>query len=391
MDEKINILITNGHLKVGGVEKSLITLLNSINYETYNVDLLLFEDFGEYYDQIPNNVNVKLFDLKPYYGSVFKVIKKCLKRRDFVGIFIKCILTLSSKISLKYLKFFKLLNITKKYYDVAIAYRVEMSTDFISFAVKAPKKYMWWHHGEFDYDQSTVSRWNVALKNIDKIVSVSESAKEMICPYFKNEIVVIPNMLDIQDIYSKSKKFNPYEGISEKIIVSVGRMSPEKKMINAVYAMENLLNKGYSNVKWYLVGDGAERNFIESEIRKHNLENYIICVGNQKNPYPYIQYSDFFVHLSYVESQGLTVLEAMLLEKCGVVTRSTGVEEYVKNGENSVICEQNVDDLTNKIEYVLKNPNVLNNMKKAQVNTATSYSPEAIVKKFDTLMFEGND
>ena len=60
---KKRILITNGHMKVGGVEKSLVNLLNAIDYSKYCVDLILFEGTGEYFTDIPKEVNVIICDL----------------------------------------------------------------------------------------------------------------------------------------------------------------------------------------------------------------------------------------------------------------------------------------------------------------------------------------
>ena len=45
---KKNILFINGHLDVGGCERSLVDVLKNIDYSKYNVDLLLLEHKGDY-------------------------------------------------------------------------------------------------------------------------------------------------------------------------------------------------------------------------------------------------------------------------------------------------------------------------------------------------------
>ena len=42
----------------GGVSKSLASLLNTIDYDVYNVDLFLFSRQGLFLDQVPSNVNI---------------------------------------------------------------------------------------------------------------------------------------------------------------------------------------------------------------------------------------------------------------------------------------------------------------------------------------------
>ena len=45
--EKKKVLFINGHLNVGGVEKSLTDILRHMDYDQYEVDLLLLEDTGD--------------------------------------------------------------------------------------------------------------------------------------------------------------------------------------------------------------------------------------------------------------------------------------------------------------------------------------------------------
>lgn len=66
---KKNILFINGHMNVGGVEKSLLDVLKHIDYEKYNVDLLLLEEIGDYGKEIPSEVKIILKSLQDTYGN----------------------------------------------------------------------------------------------------------------------------------------------------------------------------------------------------------------------------------------------------------------------------------------------------------------------------------
>ena len=55
---KKKILFIMDSLKIGGAEKSLITILNMFDYGKYEVDLYLFSHTGEFYNMIPKEVNV---------------------------------------------------------------------------------------------------------------------------------------------------------------------------------------------------------------------------------------------------------------------------------------------------------------------------------------------
>lgn len=389
----MKLLFVNGHLQVGGVEKSLVDLLNSIDYSKHQVDLLLFEGLGEYIGQIPKNVNVILCDLTPTYGPFLSSTRKLLKNRKFSLIYWKFALTLCSRFGPQWMKMLRLLSITKSY-DCAIAYRVGICAEYVGFVAKAKKKYMWWHHGEFNYDNKTIKSWQKTATKLDEIVCVSQGTKKMITPYFRNyikNITVIPNMLLTEEIQKKSILFHPYESYfmeNDKIIISVGRMSPEKKMENVVYAAENLINRGYNSFKWFIVGDGSEFSKIKNLIFEKNLEDKIICVGRKSNPYPYIADADLFVHTSYVESQGLAVLEAMAIGIPCVITKSLGVMEFVEDGKNAILAEQSVDSLVGKIIDILNFKIETNDMIKYQKRTIEKYSSKSVMKKVMKLFGE---
>lgn len=386
----MNILFANGHLHVGGCEKSLVNILRSIDYQKHSVDLLLVEDLGEYKDEIPDKVRIIYFDLKRTEGSVRDVLKKAVREKDPRLALLKIAITAANKLDKRFLRYMWLPKELKKKYDCAIAYRVGMPLDLVSFAVNAEVKCALWHHGEFDYPDSETQKWNNAFRNIDHIVCVSEYTKKMISPHFpkyKEKMCVLPNMILPDEIRRDAEAFDPYKGVEQKrILVSVGRMSAEKHMGDTVDVMRKLKERGVENVIWYLVGDGAERRNIEEKIRAYGLQSYFCLVGSQPNPYPYIKHADIFVHPSRVESQGIGVLEAMTLEKPCVIVRSKGTEEFVKDRYNALQAEQSIDDLTEKVVELLAD----NRIKfPGQAETVRKFLPGAILPSFYKLISHG--
>ena len=53
------ILFVLKDMNVGGVEKSLISLLNEMDFDEYKVTVLLLKNYGGFLDAIPNGVEVK--------------------------------------------------------------------------------------------------------------------------------------------------------------------------------------------------------------------------------------------------------------------------------------------------------------------------------------------
>lgn len=379
----MKILITNGHLQVGGVEKSLINLLNTIDYSKNEVDLLLFEGYGEYRDLVPKEVNVILCDTTRTYGSFFSVIKKAIMKRDMRSLAMKVIFTFANKITMRSMSLMKWFRLVTKEYDYAFAYRVGISADFVAYAVKAKVKCVWWHHGQIDNSERQVIHWKKMMKQMNRIICVSEAARNIISPYFKeyaDKMIVISNIINCKEIKQKAKLFHPYEKIEADIIkiVSVGRFSPEKHMLDTVIVLKRLIEKGYY-IHWFLVGDGPERKKIEEKIHELDIVQYMTLVGKCSNPYPYINDADIFVHPSFVESQGLTVLEAMVLHKICVVVESAGTNEFIINGKNAIQAEQNIDSLTENIEYALRNKELI--QYEQQDLTIAQFSPQKIINQ----------
>src|SRR3954463_1375333 len=62
---KKKVLISMYSLHIGGAERSLIGLLESFDYETYDVDLFLYRYEGEFLSFIPKEVNI-LPSIKQY-------------------------------------------------------------------------------------------------------------------------------------------------------------------------------------------------------------------------------------------------------------------------------------------------------------------------------------
>ena len=79
--DRKRLLFVNGHMKVGGGEKSLLDLLTHLDYTLYDVDLLLIEGKGEYFSMVPPQVNIIFVDTTKAYGAMLPTIKNCLKNR----------------------------------------------------------------------------------------------------------------------------------------------------------------------------------------------------------------------------------------------------------------------------------------------------------------------
>ena len=387
--EKRKLLFVNGHLNVGGVEKSLVDLLRWLDYSKYDVDLLLLEETGDYLDQIPEAVNIIYKDTREAYGSFSHSILQNLKRGKFNLIFYRIVLLISSHWGKEFLRYWKFFFRLPHNYDCAIAYRPGICADVVAFAVKSKKKICWWHHGECLYSDTQIEKTNKVWRYFDNVVTVSNGCKNMIESIFdypSDQIVVIPNLIDIDKISFLAGESSPYEESSDIIkIVTVGRLSPEKHIQDIPQIASKLIKKDINQFKWFIVGEGDMRKQIEEEICKYNVGNHVCLLGSKSNPYPYIKFADMMVHTSHVESQGLTILEAMALKTPCVAVASMGPKEYM-NVSNGYLVNKDVSIIAGTILRAMKdlpNEEMVNNAFKTIDNC---FSPQILCNIFKSII-----
>lgn len=386
---KKKILFINGHLNTGGVEKSLVDILRKIDLSKFDVKVVLLEDYGDYIDQIPKEIKIELFDLHNTYGSLVHSLINCLKQRDKKCFWIRIVFFLTKWLGRDKLGWLRKTIFKDEEYDCVIGFRPGISTELAAYAVRAKRKITWWHHGEMNLNLQQRKEYENVCKEMDYVVSVSEGCANFLRENIlgiNQKLYIIPNMLDIENIMKKSEEYKPFEK-SEEILdfVTVGRLSPEKHVENAIKVAKMLKENTTEKFRWFIVGDGSEKNKLKNMIEDYGLDNQVILVGNKKNPYPYMKNADFLVHTSYVESQCLAVLEAMALGTPCIVTKSVGINEFAVDGYNCFLVEQNEMDLGNKILRIIQQKLDTVIISKNGTSTAKNFSENRIIPRIETI------
>ena len=385
---KKKILFVNGNLHVGGIERSLIDLLTHMDYSLYDVDLFLVEEGGELTEQLPSNVHLICANLSESYGPFIKTSFTNISRGKYKLVLARIIILLSHFIGNKALRLLCLLFRVGKEYDCAIAYRVGFSLDIVSYGIKSKKKICWWHNGLCNYNSKEINSIQCAWDSFDYIVAVSNGCKQMILSAFSKllpeKVIVIPNMVDIDRISTLAGSTTPYTSFEGIKIVTVGRLCWEKHIEDIPQIASELIKRGMNQFKWYIVGDGVMRGQIENELSKYSVEDYVFLLGSKSNPYPYIKFADMMVHTSHVESQGLTILEAMALKTPCVAVASMGPKDFM-GVNDGILVDCSVESMVNSIIQLIQSPNAVY-ISNAFEMVMAYFSPEAISKKVNTLL-----
>jgi len=288
-----SIAIFQSDLRVGGIQKALVNVLNEIDYTKCEVDLFLFDD--KCFFDMPEHENLHIHFLKPYFWLNRLVYFNVLRR-------------------------FAKIDLPDKEYDVAIdfnSYRNECSVAAVN--LKAKKRVMWIHNDvEIKLKNEVKYRvlWHFFNKKIelfDEFCAVSPGIIEGFrrVSGTKKPITAIPNHVDTEEIFRKAAL--PLEGFetdkSKYNLCSVGRLCHQKGY-DMLMEMLHEVKKNRSDLRFYLIGDGPDREKLEKQIAQLGLSDMVTLLGNQPNPFNYLAEMDGFVLTSRYEGQGIVILEA---------------------------------------------------------------------------------
>ena len=339
-----NIAIFTDNLKVGGIQKSIVNMLNNIDFSKYKVDLYLFDKDNFYIP--PKNVNI-VYLKKP---------KKIISLIPFNIVY----------------KFYTPKILDKKY-DISIDFdSYQMATAIGALKAKSKKKAIWIHN-DIPIKLKEEPKYKVLhfffkekYKYFDSYNAVSKGAlksfKELVNDPQK-EYNVIPNYIDTNEIKIKMQEKCDIEIDNKKMnIVTVGRLCHQKGidlMLNNIKE----LTKYRKDFHLYIIGDGPQKEELIDLTKNLDLKDYVSFLGNQKNPFKYLTKMDLFYLSSRYEGQGMVILEAMSvgldilipkrLEKyCPPIKGTEDIISYLK--EYKKINKNKFNDLKNYNENITK-------------------------------------
>lgn len=362
--EKRNVLFVMSSLRNGGAERSLVNLLQLLDYDRYNVDLLLFQNEGMFLKQVPKAVNIisncnKLYTL--YDNNKAEALKHpYLSAVHMIGTFISRKKTNSVAKSRQYRweHFYKKIvpELTKEY-DVAIAYMQREQTYFLVDKVKAAKK-ITWVHNEYSQLGHFKGMDLEYFKKVDKVVTISDlCAKDLKenFPSIAEKFVVLPNLTSSQVIRSLAKEFYPPEFKRDMLnIVSIGRLNAQKGF---EFALDAALELKKSKVKfhWVVLGIGSLKEKLEKKREELGVQDCFEFIGARENPYAYMKNADVLVQTSRFEGKSVVLDEGKIL-CCPIVTTNYPTVYDQINKDEGVIVGMNGKEIADGILKILKDP-----------------------------------
>ena len=393
---KKNVIIRSGSLRMGGLERVLIEVLQNIDKKKYNLTLVVDDDCGEdniFEKDIPKEIPYyflkpqKLIEKTNYYKSRRKNILYKLMYNIYMNI--------ETYIKSKNIK--KLIEKLGKI-DVFIDYDAG-ATKYIE-NIEADKKVVWIHNSipNLKKSESKIKRFGKRLEKYDRIVAICDEMKEElkdIYPNLKDKIIRIYNpfnfsrVLNLKDDMSELTEKDK-ELLNEDYCIAISRLDTVQKDYKTLLKAFKILKSKGINKKLYIVGDGPSKEEIENMIKEYDLIEEVKLLGRFKNPYVWLNNADFFIHSSKYEGFGLVLIEAAILDKLIISSNCpVGPTEILENGKSGILF--NVGDsqeLAEKIEKVLNDKNLRNRYILSMKERREDFKKENVLKEYEKLIDE---
>lgn len=367
---KKRLFIAIQYLEIGGAERSLIGLLNAIDYTRYEVDLFIYRHTGEFMNLIPKEVNI-LPEIKKYttlsrpmkeiiqegdidiaVGRIWahyqaKRFQKKTQAKESIAIF-QYVASYTTPFlpSLKHLG----------EYDLAISFLIPHN--IVRDKVKAKQKWAWIHTDYSFVSLDTAHElpvWNA----YDQIISISESVTQGFLskfPSLKNKIRLMENILSEKFVQEQAEEKISLPETNAIRLCTVARFSYPKAIDRAVHICKAIVDKGL-NIVWYIVGYGGDEAMIRKQIQETGMEKHFILLGKQMNPYPFIKACDIYVQPSRYEGKAVTVREAQILGKPVVITNFPTASSQLTNGIDGIIVPNEIEEAAQGISDFIKDTN----------------------------------
>ena len=376
--KKIKILFRHRSMEMGGVEKVLLSLLNNLNKDRFDITVLLSIDQGELRNEIPAHVKKVVlakgkesFSRNPFLQKLQLFVRKLkldkLRRNPEI-------------IDNQYLK---------DTFDIEIGMTYNDFEPVLNSSNKNSKK-IGWFHSEIDHPklQVLVPKILEHFPQFDHMVYCSEKIKDMMHRDYPNlsypvESVII-NAIPIEEIKKKASE-NISNLPKKPLFVSVGRLHTRKGYHLLMDVHAQLLKDGFEH-SILIIGDGEEMPHLLEQQKKLGVEKTFILAGNKMNPYAYIKNADFFIMPSESEAWPLVIAEALILQKPIIATEVGDVGLMINHKKTGYLVNYNFDEIYAAMKEFLTNPELISHLKENLVTIEKEFDNQKIFNAVEEII-----
>lgn len=375
--DKIKVLFRHRSMEMGGVEKVVLSMLNNLSREKFELTICLNMNQGELRNEFPPHVR------KVYLTEGREDLSKNPLVRKI-------------QLAIRRLKLNRAKKdpsiadrILKDLFDVEIATTYAVYETVLHSSNKNSKKIAWLH-SDLTLPSFDPYRENIFqnMQQFDYIIYGSQQCKDILDEKYPDVQFppgkVILNAIPIEEIKEKAQSFLPQ---FEKVptFVSVGRLDIRKGYRTLLEAHHRLLADGYMH-HIHVIGNGEDHEILSRRIEELGVESSFKLLGTLMNPYPYVKNADFYIMSSESEGWPLIIAETLILRKPIVATAVGGIPEMIEHGTTGFLTEYSQEGLYQGIKEFLTNKDLIGNIQKNLIDIERKFDSKEIFEAVEKII-----
>ena len=223
--------------------------------------------------------------------------------------------------------------------------------------------------------------WKYTLKfynSTNLVIAPSKFVKTvLISNGVKTPIEIVSNGVDPKDFHKTLvKKYDI------PTVLFVGRLGYEKNLEILIKSFKEI----NQNCRLLMIGEGTEYKKLKSLTNKLKLKD-VIFKGFVKNDdlIDYYNKSHIFITPSKVETEGIVILEAMMCGLPIICINEGASKDLVKNNFNGLVVKNNIQEISNAINLLLKNDYLREKFGSNSIKIAKKYDIKLSINKLEKI------
>lgn len=214
------------------------------------------------------------------------------------------------------------------------------------------------------------------LPMADGCVFQTEDAKMWFPKKLQNKSTIIFNAVKREFFEAKR---NPVGGL----VVTCGRLEEQKNHKLLIKAFSNVVRK-IPNAKLQIYGDGSLKETLQQLIDSSGLHDFVKLMGQTSDVVKALEKADVFVLPSLYEGMPNALMEAMAVGvPCIATDCPCGGARMLLNDNNGILIKNNnIDELTNAIEQLIKDDYKKETLSNKCIETVSEFKAENIFLKW---------
>lgn len=326
------LIFFSRHLKIGGMEKALVMLLNNLAENEMDITLVLEEKVGALLPELDCRVLVKEYKLSKHKNIIF---------RKFINLFHRIIWGI--------MHFHK--------YDFSCNYATYSVIGSRLAIMASENSALYVHSDYYNYFEGNVDSikdffFQQGIRQFKNVIFVAREAMQSIVqiyPEYANKFITLSNLIDKESVLALSNEKINFEKCNEKeLVIFIGRLEEKSKRLSRLIKTFECVLQRSNHFQFLILGDGPDRDLCERLIQKYELQKDVIMLGEIKNPYPYIKIADCVILTSDFEGFPVVYNECLVLQTPMVTTIPVS-DDFVDSRSFSVTVDKNPEGIAKEL------------------------------------------